>query len=389
MSETRAPEMVRRAVALLRMALAAAPPGRLSGADAAALGELYCEAERAAGAGKALCARRVEVTGAYRTLGHRDGAGWLAAVGGEPVGRAKDLLATAEASCRVPTVAAAFAAGELSAPQAKVIAGAAALDPGSAGPLLETARQASFAEVRALAQRTVRRAQGEQRLADQEARAHARRYCRISEPAGGGLRLDALLTKRDGARLKAALEAEVQVLFCESAEPHERLRADALVRLCGRAGGERGGPRAHVAVRVDVGALRRGATEGDETCEIPGVGQVSVAVARELLGDAWFNLVLTDGVDVHCVTSTKRTIPAALRVALAERDPVCVVPGCAVAHNLEIDHWRLDFCRGGRTELDNLARLCGRHHAHKTTLGWRLAGGPGKWRWLPPAVRRT
>jgi len=229
--------------------------------------------------------------------------------------------------------------------------------------------------------------------------------------------------------------------YCRSSSlPHERYRADALVALvCGRrplrarrspdpSAGEgaesesgsdntcdasptpidqgtggpeqtepddrrpglgRSGPSAHVVVRVDAGALRRGWLEGAEVCEIPGVGPIPVATAREILGDAFFTIVVTDGVDVRCVTGTGRTIPTRLRVALYERDPVCVVPGCGVTHHLEIDHWQRDYSMDGPTQLDNLARLCGRHHAMKTHTGWRLVGGPGKWKWVPPRVRRA
>ena len=36
------------------------------------------------------------------------------------------------------------------------------------------------------------------------------------------------------------------------------------------------GPRAQVTLRVDLGALRRGAVGPGEVCEIPGVGPVPV-----------------------------------------------------------------------------------------------------------------
>ena len=34
--------------------------------------------------------------------------------------------------------------------------------------------------------------------------------------------------------------------------------------------------------------------------------------------------------------------------------------------------------------LDNIARLCGHHHRLCTHRGFRLEGGPGQWRWVPP-----
>jgi hypothetical protein len=55
-----------------------------------------------------------------------------------------------------------------------------------------------------------------------------------------------------------------------------------------------------------------------------------------------------------------RTIPPALRRALAHRDRGCRFPGCGLAlcdhHHLR--HW----ADGGETKLDNLVRLCRRHH---------------------------
>jgi hypothetical protein len=56
-----------------------------------------------------------------------------------------------------------------------------------------------------------------------------------------------------------------------------------------------------VILRVDLAALRRGELGQGEVCEIPGVGPVPLAVARQLLGDAFLKLVITDGVDVQSV----------------------------------------------------------------------------------------
>jgi hypothetical protein len=39
--------------------------------------------------------------------------------------------------------------------------------------------------------------------------------------------------------------------------------------------------------------------------------------------------------------------------------------------------------------LSNLCRLCRMHHAMKTQEGYRIEGGPGKWRWIPPPRRAT
>jgi len=74
-----------------------------------------------------------------------------------------------------------------------------------------------------------------------------------------------------------------------------------------------------------------------------------------------------------------------LRTAVEERSPECDVEGCHVTRHLEIDH-NLPFALGGRTELDNLNRLCHHHHDLKTGYDLRLVGD-GLHQRLVPADR--
>jgi hypothetical protein len=138
-----------------------------------------------------------------------------------------------------------------------------------------------------------------------------------------------------------------------------------------------------VHVRVDHSALIRGHRHGDELCEIDGIGPIPVATARALSSDAILAAVLTEGADVKAVAHFGRTIPTRLRTALRARDTECAVPGCHSRHRLEIDHIE-PFAEGGPTSLDNLVRLCRPHHHMKTNLGFRLIGGPGRWKWIAP-----
>lgn len=124
-------------------------------------------------------------------------------------------------------------------------------------------------------------------------------------------------------------------------------------------------------------------TEEGETCEIPGIGPIPMAVARRLADDAFLKVLVTDGTDVTTVAHPGRTIPARLRTAVEARDPACVVPGCDVRRGLEIDH-RIPREEGGPTRLANLARLCRWHHYLKTHRRYRLGGGPGHWTWTGP-----
>ena len=163
------------------------------------------------------------------------------------------------------------------------------------------------------------------------------------------MRFDARLTPDEGARLLAAVDRPRPSGWPPPpagpgwTEPRKALAADALVGAGvptgvgqsttrpGPATGRRPAPRpptATVHVRVDHAALVRGHVEPGELCEIPGVGPIPVEVARRLAVDSVLNVLVTDGVDVTTVAHSGRTIPAALRRALVERDPECVVPGC-------------------------------------------------------------
>lgn len=60
---------------------------------------------------------------------------------------------------------------------------------------------------------------------------------------------------------------------------------------------------------IDVAALNRGWTEGDETAVIAGVGPVSVNAIRALLSDAFLAAVIKDGVDILNVTHSAGRSP--------------------------------------------------------------------------------
>jgi hypothetical protein len=382
--------LVREAITLLRSALTDAPPDLVTGSDAATMVSLCSEAERVAAAAGSLYARRVDATGAYEATGHLSTASWLASVRGDSLGHAIGVLETGQVLAEAPPAMDAFSQGQLSLAQARQIAESGATDPSTLHELLDSARTESFRDLKARAARAKRRGANEETEAAKEARAQAGRYVRTWEPSEGGLRLEAWVAKVDGARLLAGLEAETNAVFTQARdqsrrEPLERYRADALVARCTGGPGPKGRSLPRVLVRVDAAALRRGSVDGAETCEIAGVGTVPLASARALLDDALLNVVVRDGIDISCVTSTKRTVPEALRLALVERDPVCVVPGCTATQHLEIHHWQVGHRDRGPTCLANLARVCKPHHDLLTYRGWRLEGGPANWRWSGPS----
>jgi hypothetical protein len=69
---------------------------------------------------------------------------------------------------------------------------------------------------------------------------------------------------------------------------------------------------------------------------------------------------------------TQRLASPAQKTALLARDGGCVIPGCTVPGDAGDAHHVVWWSRGGRTDLDNLALLCGRHHDEVHQGAWDL-----------------
>ncbi len=141
-------------------------------------------------------------------------------------------------------------------------------------------------------------------------------------------------------------------------------------------------PRYLALLRLDAAALRRGWVEGEELCEIAGIGPVPVSVARTLLGEAIVKLVITNGVDVANVTHLGRGPTTAQKIALMWTTPTCTADGCH-RRRIEYDHQK-PWSETRHTRLDELDPLCTYHHELKTRLGWALVPGNGKRTFVPP-----
>ena len=374
--------------------LADADPDRVTSAKAAELVALFAEIERLGASGKVLYAERAAQSMVWRDAGHRSAASWMAATTGTGMGEAIGALETSAALGCLPETSEALRRGELSAPQLKVIASAAVRDPRTETELLHAAATRSLKGLKATAA-SVRA--GAHSVAEELARYNAIRASRAvrhwTDP-DGAFRLDARLTPDAGGTLLSVLRPEADARFhrarkAQNPEPPAAYLADALVALvCGEAvaagGAKASSPRATVSIRVDAAALRRGHAEGGETCVIPGVGPVPVAVARRQLSDATVKALVVDGVDVVSVCHVGRTVPAHVQSALEERDPTCVVPECDVAQGLQNHHFDVDYVVCKTTSLDNLARVCGWHHDLISYEGYELGGGPGAWELRAP-----
>jgi hypothetical protein len=375
-------EQIRSALGALEAVSRGLEPWRLDGRDAARLVELAARGERICASIKALSARRVEETKVWRDGEHRSAAHWVAETTGETVGAAARTLETARALEALPATDDAFRAGQLSETQAAEITSAASADPNAEAGLLGTAAGTSVKGLRDHCRQV--RAGAE---VDDQAwarRLHVERRAHEWTDSEGAYHLSARLAPDAGARFSSAWKVHTDRIFSEARragrrEPPAAYAADALVALATE------GPCKPVEVRVtvDSAALARGHTKSGERCEITGVGPAPVSTARALLDDASVAVIVRKDDDVTAVSRPTRTIPIKLRRALEARYPACAVSTCANDHFLEIDHV-VPLEDHGRTELDNLWRLCSHHHRLKTYEGWKVVGTNGQRDLVPP-----
>ncbi len=391
-----------RTVREMQEVVRTATPDSVSGDQARRFVERFAEAERAAASGVALFTPVVVETGSFAKEGHASAQDWLGSLSGTSAGAAQGRLAAAERAAVDPSLTDALHEGGLSSAQLAVVTGAASEAPESTGDLLELLGQgASHQELTDAAARKKAAARSRESERARRARVHATRHLRAHQVDSGGMRGEFFCDEIGWARVGPRVEARAKELWKAAgagSEPLEAYRLDAFLELLSGSGlGDHGGPldaggssspskgtRAQAIVVIDAAALRRGTTEGDELCEIEGIGPVSVEAAAELLSEASLRYVIAEGFDIKTVTKPTRDVAACIEAALIVRDRTCGRPGCGKRLGLETDHREVDFGDKGPTELDNLVRLCPQCHALKTYGGWRLEGEPGAWKWIAP-----
>ena len=398
--------------------------------------------ERYVAGARTLAVWRVLESKVWRDDGAKSPQRWLAAKLGITVGQAGRIVATAERVQAQPKTQEAMRNGQLSDDEADAVSGATEAEPeaeedhraaatggevggrvgeedsadapgpsggsagagagaggrpdaGSRGRPGPGGRRASIEELRRRRERAKAKADADEQARQQ--RLHRERNAWRGPTAAGGWEMRATTSKEAGLRFDWAWKAATEELRAERKAAglpeltFGQLASDALIRMAdksmatgaaGAAATSPPGPRYEGIVIVDLAALRRGQVHAGETCEIPGVGPVPVGLARDLLGDSFLSLVISEGVDVRSVTRLGRTIPSHLRTALyARAAATCETPGCTAATGLEVDHG-IEWQFGGTTELANLRLHCWTHHQDKTHHGMRLVGEPGRWAWV-------
>lgn len=375
-------EKIRSSIDALEQAIAALEPGCVPGDDAATLVELFARGERICAAGKTLAAKRVDDSNVWRRSAQKSAAHWLAARTGETLGAAIGTLEMARQLDGLAATRTAFASGQLSVSQARSVAEAASAAPHAERDLLARAQSDS---VVGLAQecRRVAAAAGDQH--EREERIRRTRYLRTwtdHEGAGCG---QWRLSADQHALVLSAVEARQSEIFDEARrqdrrEASEAYAADALVDLCtGRAE-----PDVSIDVIVDLADLTDDREPGRSASEIPGVGPISAAAARRLLGQSALTLFIRDGIDIRSVVHAGHQPTTAQRRTVFLRDRhQCVVAGCPSRRRLEIHHvdgWSLTR----KTAIDRLCLVCPYHHDLVTHRGYTIAGSPGRWLLVAP-----
>jgi Domain of unknown function (DUF222) len=355
----------------------------------------FARSERLMASAKTLLARRVEEGNTWKRAGFRSAAEQMAMLSGTSVNTEKKALETSKRVRKLPKTADAMRKGKLSPAKAESIASAATVAPDAEDELLFGAEKKPLAELRdeCLKAKAVDVDEAHKRL-------RRERFVKVYKDAEGAWNLFARGTVDDGARFMTVLEPLIDAQFKKAKaegreEPTEAYAFDALMELADLAAGTAGPdadattkpkttPAKHLALlRIDYGSLVRGAIDGEETCEIAGLGQIPVRIARELLGDAILKLVITKGVDVMNVTHLGRSATVAQQVALLWLSPECTREGCTRTERLENDH-REDWVKTHHTRLDESDRLCSHDHDLKTYKGWALVKGKGKRPMVPP-----
>ena len=378
----------------LRTIAASVEPRELAARDAATLTNVAADAERLCAALKVLFARRAVDGNGWRA--RTDAVvpeQWYARLSGCSESEARRALKLTERLEALPATEAKLRDGSLSLAQAAICAEGATADPSAEDRLLRIAGKGEMRRLREVEERVVTAAMDE---AEARKRAHRDRSLRTWTQ---GLSTHGCFQgpTEDVAVLLAAIEPLKRQAFtagrkAEEFETADAYRFDGLVELSRRAMHVGGDTQTKdvapvTRLRVDLDRLL-GHDDAGEVCEIPGIGPVPVAHARQVLPHGLLELVITDGVDVRTVVSKTRHVPEALKIAIEERDQTCKIEGCDRTEHLERHHVE-DYAEKHLTIYELLGRLCELHHDLVTYRGYTIEPNPdGSWRLRPPDEQR-
>jgi len=347
-------EHIEGAVGVLEAAVQDLDADRVDPAQVHRLTALFTRAERAAAGGAAVLARRI---GDPRVVARQQGTS---------MGKARAIVGLSDRLADTPALAEAVRGGGLSLDQATEIAKAETAAPGCADRLVEVAQRRPLHVLREAARKETLENQREGLGVRQHAARRASHHITDLEL----VHVEADLEPHVGAPIVDRLEAEARKLAGAGGrhEPFGAYLADAFANLFGhpvKAG------KAELVVVVSHEVTQRdwNDVQPGEVCQIPGVGPIDPAVAKEIAHDAFLTGVVCDGKDLRQMRRWTRHIPTEIRLALRLGTPPhfdgprCV--DCGNKFRIEHDHHH-PHANGGPTSLANLPDRCHPCHVAKT-----------------------
>ena len=301
-----------------------------------------------------------DLRGGGQRSGFSGTARWLAWRCGLGARAAREHVRVARRLGELPSVAAAFARGELSYSKVRALTRTAAGEDEQA--LLELARR-STADQLEQAVRSLRSAPSS--TLEAARRAHEARRLDWWWELDGSLGVRGRLAPDYGAAFAEAVDTAAEALHRGAGSTVARpglgaRRADAIAEIV-----QSGAPRTRVVLHVDAAALACTGTIAEdragELCALRDGPAVPSETARRLACDGEVELAAAGPGGSLDLGRSRRVVSAALRTSLERRDGGCRFPGCDRRHGLHahhIEHW----VRGGRTDRDNLVLLCRYHH---------------------------
>jgi hypothetical protein len=334
------------------------------------------------------CIRQFDEAGGWHEQGAFSCAHWLAWRIGLDSATAREKVRVARALGKLPAIDEALRVGKLSYAKARALTRVAT--PETETKLLEVAAVATGAQLERVC-RGYRRA-----LAPDEVLAPEERSVRRRDLPGGMVRLEIVLAPDEADLLLRALDRareavheetdvsaetqkcnDVQDVSAETSNTGSTWpsRADGMVALAenflaGTPATGNGGERFQVMVHVDQDPL---APDGVLSASLDDGTRVSAETFRRIACDCGLVALAGDGAELN-IGRRARSIPPAIRRALALRDGGCRFPGCThtrFLHGHHIRHW----LAGGETSVSNLALLCTFHHHLVHEGGWTVARG--------------
>jgi hypothetical protein len=315
---------------------------------------------------------------AWRADGAHSMAHWLQMMTSVSERTAKEWVVAANALKSLPRIASAFDEASLSWDQVRPLASFATSEDDE-----RLAREGPCWSPAALEDEARRR----KRITCAEAaKTQADRFLkRRWDRESGVLRVWGQLPYEQGALVEKTLDSMAkQGRIAGQSEPLGALRADALTELCSSwSFGRRDSDSSTVVIHVDAKELA--AVRG--TGELENGVALSADTVRRASCDGAIQMVVwsEDGAPLGVGRKT-RVVPHWLMRLVKHRDKGCRFPDCGRVTWTDVHH--IDpWCRGGRTDLNNLCELCGYHHTLVHEGGWRISGNPsGELGFTPPGV---